>query len=240
MIRTSMLLAALLAAGSAQADTLAQWNFNSNPADGSTATGSLTVSTGAGSLSAIGGVALAFGSGSANGGSSDPVTTDDSGLQTTGYAAQGADNKSRGVQFNVSTAGFENVVLNYDLRHSNTSSRWEQVQYSLDGINFVDVASFDGNAGDAWFNGRSIDLSAIAGVKNNASFAFRVVAAFSPDSTAYAVSNPGSSYAATGTWRFDMVTVTGSQIAVVPEPSSYAMLLAGLGMLGAIARRRLG
>lgn len=240
MIRTSMLLAALLAAGSAQADTLAQWNFNSNPADGSTSTGSLTVSNGAGSLSAIGGVTLAFGSGSANGGSSDPVTTDDTGLQTTGYAAQGAGNKSRGVQFNVSTVGFENVVLNYDLRHSNTSSRWEQVQYSLDGINFVDVASFDGNAGDTWFNGRSIDLSAIAGVKDNASFAFRVVAAFATDSAAYAVSNPGSSYAATGTWRFDMVTVTGSQIAVVPEPSSYAMLLAGLGMLGAIARRRLG
>ncbi len=29
-------------------------------------------------------------------------------------------------------------------------------------------------------------------------------------------------------------------IAAVPEPETYAMFLAGLGMLGAIARRRMG
>ena len=32
----------------------------------------------------------------------------------------------------------------------------------------------------------------------------------------------------------------GPQVAVVPEPESYAMLLAGLGLIGLIARRRLG
>jgi type VI protein secretion system component Hcp len=32
--------------------------------------------------------------------------------------------------------------------------------------------------------------------------------------------------------------LTGPQIAAVPEPESYAMLLAGLGLLGVIARRR--
>ena len=103
-------------------------------------------------------------------------------------------------------------------------------------MTFNDVALFSGNAGDTWFNGRSIDLSSISGVANNANFAFRVVSAFAPDSNAYAASS--SSYAGTGTWRFDMVTVNGTAIAAVPEPKNYAMLLAGLGLMGFIARRR--
>ncbi len=140
------------------------------------------------------------------------------------------------MQFNVSTLGFEDILVSYDLRHSNTSSRYEQFQYSLDGTNFVDFALFDGNAGDTWFNNRTIDLSSIAGADNNASFAFRVVAAFAPNTSAYAASS--STYAGTGTWRFDMVTASGAAVAAVPEPETYALLVAGLGFVGFSARRK--
>jgi hypothetical protein len=34
------------------------------------------------------------------------------------------------------------------------------------------------------------------------------------------------------------LTLTGGPVAAVPEPETYAMLLAGLGLLGFIARRR--
>lgn len=37
---------------------------------------------------------------------------------------------------------------------------------------------------------------------------------------------------------FDGITVAGNPIAPIPEPSTYAMLLAGLGMMGFMARRR--
>lgn len=225
--------ALVMAAGAAHADTVTQWNFNSMPADTSTSTGSLAPSIGAGTLMGLNGVSLAFGSGAANGGSSDPVTTDDTGLQTTGYAAQGTGNKLSGVQFNVSTQGYDSVVVSYDLRHSNTSSRYELFQYSLDGMTFVDIATFDGNAGDTWFNGRTVDLSSIAGAGNNSDFAFRVVATYAPGMTSYAASS--SSYAGTGTWRFDMVTVSA---APVPEAETYAMMLAGLGLVGFMAARR--
>lgn len=229
---------AMLAAGNVQAADITQWNFNSVPADTSTSTGSLIASVGVGSLSTLGTVTQTFASGTSNGGSSDPVTVDDTGLSTLTYAAQGTNNKLNGVQFNVSTLGFENIAVSYDLRHSNTSSRYEQFQYSLDGSTFVDFALFDGNAGDTWFNGRTVDLSAISGADNNANFAFRVVSAFAPSTSAYAASNAGSSYATSGTWRFDMVTVSGNTIAAVPEPETYAMLLAGLGLMGFVARRR--
>lgn len=39
-----------------------------------------------------------------------------------------------------------------------------------------------------------------------------------------------------GTWSYDGATL--NYVAAVPEPETYAMLLAGLGMLGAVARRR--
>jgi hypothetical protein len=69
-------------------------------ADANTATGTTSPFVGAGSASLIGGITSSFASGDATGGSSDPATGDDSGWQTTTYAAQGAGNKTRGVQFN--------------------------------------------------------------------------------------------------------------------------------------------
>ena len=229
------LVAAFAFAGSAHADVVTQWNFNSIIADGNTGTGTTLPFIGTGTASLIGGVTSTFASGDASGGSSDPATTDDSGWNLTTFAAQGTGDKTRGAQFAVSTVGFNNVVISYDLRHSNTSSRYEQFQYSLDGVNFVDYALFDGNLGDTWFNGRTIDLSSVAGVSNNADFAFRVVATFAPGTTAYAVSNPGSTYGTAGTWRFDMVTVNA---APVPEAQTYAMMLAGIGLVGFMAARR--
>lgn len=234
-----LILPALVAgAGAARADVITQWNFNSVVADGSTSTGSSDPSTGSGAALTLGGVTAAFASGAANGGSSDPATSDDTGWQTTGYAAQGLGDGQFGVQFNVSTVGHEAVSFSYDLRHSNTSARHERVQYSIDGLNFVDAAIFSGAAGDTWFNSRSVDLSGIAGVADNASFALRVVAAFAPGSSLYEASSPTGSYAG-GTWRFDMVTVSGTPIAPVPEPETWAMMLAGLAALGSVGRRRL-
>lgn len=238
MRKNGLLVLAMLAAGHASAADITQWNFNSAPADTSTSTGSLIASVGAGSLNTLGSVTQTFASGASNGGSSDPVVNDDTGLSTLTYAAQGANNKQSGVQFNVSTLGFEDVQVSYDLRHSNTSSRYEQFQYSLDGTNFIDFTLFDGNAGDTWFNQRSIDLSAISGADNNANFAFRVVSAFAPSTSAYAASTTGSNYATSGTWRFDMVTVSGNAVAAVPEPETYGMLLAGLGIMGFATRRK--
>ncbi|MGE3843954.1 MAG: hypothetical protein AB7I50_20460 [Vicinamibacterales bacterium] len=199
--------------GPASAATITQWNFNSVPADASTSSGTTSPSTGSGTAGLIGGTTSTFASGDANGGSTDPATGDDSGWNLATFATQGTGSGSRGVQFTVSTAGKQNIIVTWDHRHSNTSSRYVQFQYSTDGTTFVDFGSpLDHNAGDTWFNTNTVNLSSIAAVNDNPNFAFRIVAVFAPSTAAYAPANTGSTYGTSGTWRFDMVTVSGDNV----------------------------
>lgn len=241
-MKFSSSLSALLLASmalTASADDLTRWDFN-----GPTATtvpggtSSPTPSVGSGSARVVGGVtAPSFNSASADGGSSDPATApNDFGWQTSSYPAASAADESAGVEFSVSTVGWEDIVISYDVRHSNTSSRYESVQYSIDGVTFTTYQYFTGAAGDTWFNHREVDLSGIAGVENNPNFKFRIVAAF--EATAQGSGAPNyvasaTSYATTGTWRFDYVNVAAT---AVPETSSA--LLALLGSTLALRRRR--
>ena len=224
-------IAVMAVSSAAQAQTITQWNFNSVTPDNNTATGSLVPSVGSGTAALVGGTIGSFASGV---GSTDMVASDNSGWGTTGYATQGTGDRTRGVQFNVSTVGSSLISVSWDQRLSNTAARSAQFQYSLNGTAFTDFgAVFSGSSGDAWFNNRSVDLSGVAGVGNNANFAFRVVAAFEPLTSAYAAATTTSTYSTAGTWRFDQVTVSA-----VPEPGTYAMMLAGLAMLGFMAARK--
>ncbi len=234
------------------ADTITQWNFNSNPPDTNTGTGTTTPNIGGGSIFVIGGAGNpGFNSGV---GSSDPATSDNSGYQTDTYAAQSTGSGTRGVRFSVSTLGFTGISGSFDLRISNTSSRWYQVRYTLDGTNFVDLGGPTrlgslANAGDSWFNQNTFDLSSVTGANNNANFGFEVVSVFSPvdftqvsgnvfyaANTAYEVArNNGSSVYGGGTWRFDMVTVSGT---AVPEPSALGLLAVAGVVAGGLRRKR--
>jgi len=197
--------------------TITQWNFNSNPADANTGTGITAPSTGTGTASLAGSTTATFASGDANGGSTDPATGDDSGWNLSSFAPQGTADRSQGAQFLVSTVGFQNINVRWDQRHSNTAPRHVQLQYTTNGSTWTDFGSpFLGTAGDTWFNNRSADLSAITAANNNPNFGIRIVAAFAPATSAYAASNATSSYSTTGTWRLDMVTVTGTPLCVNP------------------------
>src|SRR5437762_3441971 len=106
-------LAFLATAAPTFADTIAQWNFNSVPSDTNTSTGTIVPSLGTGTASLVGGVTASFSTGSTN----DPASSaDDSGWQTSDYPVQGNGNKTAGVQFNVSTVGYSNIVVRWDQR----------------------------------------------------------------------------------------------------------------------------
>jgi hypothetical protein len=229
---------ALTVAALSQAQIITQWNFNgadANNIPGGTA--SPTPAIGLGTASLLGGATATFASGNSNGGSTDPVAdATDFAWNSSTYAAQSTENGQRGVRFNVSTVGFTGIMFSFDQRKSNTSSRYTRVDYTLDGTNFVSLATLDGSAGDTWFNSNNFDLSSVTGADNNANFGFRVVAVFDPTNPTagvYAPSNSTSTYGTSSTIRYDMVTVSG---APVPEPATM-VVLAGAG-LAALARRK--
>jgi len=221
-------LMTLIAASSAPAAIITQWDFEGDV---------LTPSVGNGSASNTGGTSSAFASGNAGG----------PGWNTSNYPAQGTASGTAGAVFLASTAGFQDITVSLDHRSSGTASRWAQFEYTTDGgANWI---AHSNNAGGLsphdFFYSFSIDLGSLSTVNDNADFGFRVVSIFSPDAfdqnasladfaadSAYMRANaqasfaPGGAvgngdYSGGGTWRFDNVILRGS---AVPEPSSLALV----------------
>jgi hypothetical protein len=235
-LTAGVILGLTILPSNALAVTITQWNFNSVPPDGDNNTGTLIPNIGNGTTDLVGGVTgSGFDNANANGGSSDPATRDNSGWETTTYAAQGTENKLRGVQFNVSTLGYENITVEWDQRFSNTSSRNAQFQYSIDGNTFTDFGLLvPATGGNTWLNDRTVNLSTISEVNNNPNFAFRIVSAFDGTTTDYVAANSSPNYSPDGTWRFDMVQVDGTP---VPEPLTIIGSLTAIG-LGTVIKRK--
>jgi hypothetical protein len=223
------LLALAGLAAVANADVITQWTFNSNPADANTATGTLAPATGSGTAAALAGNTQLFNSGNTNDTSSPG---DNTRWSVTTFAAQGTGSGTRGVTYNVSTAGYTGISINYWHRFSNTSNRFSQVEYTLDGSTYAIATSFENTSGgDAW-NNFNVDFSSVAGASNNANFGVRITSIYGSTGN-YVASNSTSNYATTGTWGFDLVTFNGT---LIPTPGSVALM--GLGGLLAARRRR--
>lgn len=215
----------------ARADILTQWDFNT--ADGQFNTGTLAPSVGAGTIVNIGGTSSFFGFA---GSSSDPADNSfDSAWGIGNLPNQGTGNRTAGFEALTSTVGYRNIRVSFDIRTQFSSSKYYAVQYRTSmGGPWIDAAVFGVATEDVWENQKTFDLSALdAGVENNASFGFRVVAAFKPGTNGYAGMNDDlNSYGRFGPLH-DMVTV---QAEVVPEPASLALLMAGSAWL--MRRRR--
>lgn len=203
--------------------TIAQWNFNgadaaSVPGGGS----SPLVSVGTGTAALIGGSTGAFSAGNASVGTTETEpTATNFGWQTAGYAPAGTDNKIRGVQYNVSTVGQAGIVLKFEQRLSNSASNTYVVFYTADRTAaspvWVEAQTFTftpaaTGTGDTWYNGRTVDVSAITALDNNPNVAFKIVSAFDPIVGDYVAARSSNVYSAGtgGTVRYDMVTITSN------------------------------
>ncbi len=204
---------------------IARWDFNATNSYSASAPGPC-IGTGTACLI---GVNADFTAGS----SADPAGppgTNNSAWDTRSYSAQGTANKQAGVQFRLSTAGYQGLQISWEQRNSPTASRYLRLQYATDGTNFTDGQVIVMNGTNA-FGHCAADLSAVPGVNNNSNFAFRIVGEF--ESTAlgttnesYVATGAGSTYSTAGTIRFDLVTVTGMPCSV-NLPALLSIHLAG-------------
>lgn len=217
----------------ATGNIIAQWNFNSVPADGVTTTGSTTPSIGSGTASLTGGTTATFATGDTV---LDPAgNTDNSGWNTATYPTQGAGNKTRGTQFNVSTVGKQSIVVTWAHRVSTTASKYSRLQYTTNGTDFVDFSTPISMAADSAFERKTNNLSGISAVNNNNNFAFRIVSEF--ESTAIGSANANyvtagaGVYGTGGTHRLDMITVLGSDL-VVSNPPAIIPTITNAALVG--------
>jgi hypothetical protein len=201
------------------------WNFNSAEADGSTDTGATIPIDGAGELRAIGVTSQTFGS-VGQGRTSDTEEIDNSMLRLSGFPPQGTADKSAGIEIVASTVGLRRIGLMWDQYNSATASRHLAVQYTTNGVHFVDHAFISNTSSSTWIRARKVSFDNIPGVENNPNFGVRLVSTFGPTGSYEAVGS-SSSYGTTGTLWLDMVAITGEPVITNSSPVLRCTLIAG-------------
>lgn len=191
---------------------LAQWNFNSPAPDANSGTGTLLPAVGnAPAAEPVGGPTNNFFAGA-----SGDTPGDNSGWSTAPYPAATTGNKTAGVLFRVSTVNRETIFLNWQQRVTATASKYYRLQYTTNGTTFLDWEPAIVMAADSTFESKSVNLTGVPNVANNANFGFRIVSEW--ESTATGAGNSSyvgttSGYSTGGAVRFDLVTVAGTPVA---------------------------
>ena len=145
-------------------------------------------------------------------------------MELNGFPA-GITNKTAGFQYNTSTAGFKNILLTWSERHSATASKYMRVQYTTNGMDFIDgdVEAFSA----VEYQFYSSNLGTNPGVANNPNFAFRVVAEWESSAIGTVNSNydgTSGAFGSGGTIREDLMTMWGDPLSlVVPIPLHIKM-----------------
>lgn len=190
------------------AQLIAEWNFNSNPNDLNLTTGSFMPNVGSGTISNIGFVTHSFDGAS---GSSDPALTDNTCYSTNNYPNETQNDKSAGIEIAVNTVGVSNIVLKFNIRCLHNSANEYVVQYSTDGINFLDyhTIKIDPINAAVFVNDNVIDFSTVSALNNNPLVKFRIISSFAGTGSAYvAVNDPIDTYSPTANVSFDLLSVT--------------------------------
>jgi hypothetical protein len=160
-------------------------------------------------------------------------------------AAPGLANESNGVQYNVSTVGYQNIKFTWDQRWSGTSVNTVRVKYTTDGLAWTDFVMTDQNttycngvldAGRFQNNGVgdqyrriSVDFVSILAANNNPNFAVRILAAHYQTTGEFRQTILTSTIATGGTWRFDNVKVDGGANTSIAAANNFIQVAENVG-----------
>ena len=235
---TSILLSTMVAQSQ-----IALWNYNTIVGSPTTYNADL----GVGTSSIVGTLTVAA---AATG--MDPIINNGCGAQNglnpgawAFTAAPGLTNESNGVQYNVSTVGYQNIKFTWDQRWSGTSVNTVRVKYTTDGLAWTDFVMTDQNTtycngvldggrfqnngvGDQ-YRRVSVDFVAIPAANNNPNFAVRILAAHYQASGEFRQTVLTGSIATGGTWRFDNVKVDGGANTSIAAANNFIQVAENVG-----------
>ncbi|NOS70349.1 MAG: hypothetical protein HOP33_10505 [Verrucomicrobia bacterium] len=205
---------------------IAQWNFNSFPPDGNSTFGTTAPAYGSGAASLAGGTTATFVTGDTI---ADPAgSTDNSAWDTTSYPGATAANKTAGMRFDVSTAGYKNISVSWQQRVSSQASKYARLQYTTNGTTFLDFPTAIAMSSVGSFESKSNNLAAIPAVNDKTNFGLRLVTEFESTATGagqarYVTVSGG--YSSGADVVFDMVTIYGQPLSAPATlyPLSFAV-----------------
>lgn len=163
-------------------------------------------------------------------------------------ANPGLTNESSGVQYNVSTIGYQGIKFTWDQRWSNTATNTVRVQYTTDGTNWqnftmtsanttfcngsINDGRFEVNTTGDQYRRISVDFTGITAVDNNVNFGVRILAAHYQSTGEFRQTANTASIATGGTWRFDNVTITGASPTVtIASASNFVVVDENVGTI---------
>ena len=216
---------ALAMACGADAAVVTRWNFNNR---------SMAATTGTGQASVL----RTMHSGYVGGAPQDGSAASNRSLRIGGFSAlPGA---ARGAQFSATVTGYKDLRVTYLQFNDRSSSRWAQLQYSLNGGTFSSAGLAGGGryrmpqAGV--FRRLTFAIPGTGALDGIDSLRLRVVSVAAPGTNRFA--GTFGPYRPNGMWRFDLVTVTGTSIGTANASTPTPGALALLGMAGVVQGRR--
>jgi hypothetical protein len=207
------------------------WDFNSNPPDYNTSTGTLTPAAGSGAAASVGTATDSLNT-DVSSDSFDPNQDDNSKWRLSTFPSQSTGNRTSGAEFRVSTVGCRNVAISWEHYNSATASRYYRLQYTLDGLNFNNTSFVYTNPHETIWFPTGFSLSGISGANDNPNFGLRIVSEWESTATGqgsarYVGAQTSGSYSTGGTLWLDMITISGDVIPPVLDlhPAGNLLLL---------------